>query len=315
MSTNPYAQAPAGPAVSAASPEQQQRFDYELAIGRNNDYYVPRFEELDAGGSRASWHWPAFFVTSWWYLYRKMYGVGVLCLFLPFIALIIAGIVYGIFEPSAWVFGLITLVLVTAPKFLLSIFANTLYWRHVRKVIRAVPQTIASQPDKRAARIERNGGTAVGPMIGIMAAVGFFGIGILGILAAIAIPAYQDYTIRAQVAEGLNLAKPIQGRVEDIWISEHRWAEQGDLPGETPIGQYVDKVEVSTGSIVITFGGQANANIHGQRIAITPITNEDGDIQWSCGNAATPTGWTPSDGYAGSDVPDKYLPAKCRSGS
>ena len=78
MSTNPYAQPVAGTAAPETSPEKKQLADYELAVGPNRDYYVPRFEEFDRGGSQMSWHWPAFFVTSPWFLYRKMYAVGVL---------------------------------------------------------------------------------------------------------------------------------------------------------------------------------------------------------------------------------------------
>lgn len=311
MSTNPYAQA-AAPAVSASSPEEQQKLDYELAIGRNSDYYLPKFQRFDEGGSKVGWHWPAFLVTSWWFIYRKMFGLGILNLCIPLVTLIVVAIVVGAAKPSRTVAAAIAILLLLAPGFLFSMFANSLYWRHIRKLIGRVPRTIANQPDKRAVRIQRNGGTGIGPMIGIMAGVLIFGG---GIVAGISIPAYQDYTIRSQVTEGLDLAKAAQARVEEIWISEHRWAEQDDIPSEIPSGKYVEKVEVFTGSIVITFGGQANRNIHGQRMAITPAANQDGDIRWVCGNAATPRGWTPSEGYLGSDVPDKYMPARCRSGS
>lgn len=315
MSTNPYARAAAPAAAVAANQEEQLQLDYELAIGPNCGYYLPKFEQFDQGGSLVGWHWPAFFVTSWWYLYRKMYGIGVLNLVLPVIVLIVAGIVYGILKPSPWTIGILTFVLLVAQSFVLSMYANALYWRHIRKVIRTVPRSIANQPDKRAARIERNGGTGIGPMIGVMAVVGFVGIGFFGMIAAISIPAYHDYTIRAQVMEGINLATAPKARIQEIWESEHRWAEQEDIPGEVLTGKVVDKVEVFTGSIVITFGEKANSNIRGLQMAITPLTNEVGDIRWSCGNAPTPEGWKPSDGYSGSDVPDKYLPRNCRSGS
>ncbi len=310
MSTNPYAQA-AGPTVSAASPEEQQRIDYELAVGPNTDYYLPKFERFDVGGSKVGWHWPAFFVTSWWFIYRKMFGLGILNLCVPLIVLIVSGIAAAAKLPDAAV-GVLAFVLLVAPSFLFSMFASALYWRHVQKVIRTVPRSIASQPDKRAARIERNGGTGVGPMIAVMLGVLFFG-GSIG--AGIAIPAYQDYTNRAQVTEGLNLASAAKARVEEIWISEHRWAEQDDIPGDIPSSKFVEKVEVFTGSVVITFGQAANPHIRGQRMALTPAANQDGDIRWVCGNAATPRGWTASEGYLGSDVPDKYMPSNCRSGS
>jgi type IV pilus assembly protein PilA len=242
-----------------------------------------------------------------------MFGVGMAhLLLLPIFTSLLASLLIVGLQPSAAVSTIIVIVLFLAPGAVLSMFANTLYWRHVRKVIRNVPASFATQPDKRAARIQRNGGAAIGPMIGVMLGVSVFGG---GMLAAISIPAYQDYTIRSQVAEGLNLASAPKALVEEIWISEHRWAEQSDFAGEIPTGKFVDKIEVFTGSVVITFGGQANARINGQRMAITPSTNADGDIRWACGNAMTPAGWTASDGYSGSDVPDKYLPSSCRSGS
>ena len=53
MSTNPYAQAADGAAAPGASPEQKQMADYELAVGTNTDYFLPKFEEFDNGGSQA----------------------------------------------------------------------------------------------------------------------------------------------------------------------------------------------------------------------------------------------------------------------
>jgi type IV pilus assembly protein PilA len=315
MSTNPYAQPAEGVAAPAASPEQQKMADYDLAIGPNRDYYLPKFEDLDKGASQLGWHWPAFFVTSWWFLYRKMYGVGVLNLFSPLIALIIFGIFAAVADPSPTVAVVVGLLLLAAPSFLLAMYANALYWRHIKKVIRNVPSTFANQPDKRVARIERNGGTGVGPMIGVMLGVGFLGIGFLGILAAIAIPAYQDYTIRAQVTEGLNLAGSVKAEVAEFYAQNQRWPNQEDLVDHLVSGKYVESVAVVSGSVVITYGEAANQNIKGQALALHPSADQSGDIFWACGNASTPDGLMSSEGPSGSDVPDKYLPSACRSGT
>ena len=80
---NPYAHVPT-PAPS--TPEEQRTADYESAIGPNTGYYLTRFAEFDAGESKAGWHWPAFFATSGWFIYRKMWAVGMLNLFWPLIA-------------------------------------------------------------------------------------------------------------------------------------------------------------------------------------------------------------------------------------
>ena len=97
-------------------------------------------------------------------------------------------------------------------------------------------------------------------------------VAIIGILAAIAIPAYQNYTIRAQVTEGLSLG--------DGWktaIAEY-YANYGAMPASisnltgtnSSTGKYVTQVQVATGAIEITYGNQANANISSKILALLP---------------------------------------------
>src|SRR5690349_5563377 len=103
---NPYAKAAA---PTAATPEQQKLADYELAVGRNTDYYLPKFERFDNGESKAGWHWPAFFFTSGWYLYRKMWLWGLLNLFFPFIAAMATGIMAALLGARSAVPGVFML--------------------------------------------------------------------------------------------------------------------------------------------------------------------------------------------------------------
>ncbi|HKU88926.1 MAG TPA: pilin, partial [Steroidobacteraceae bacterium] len=135
---------------------------------------------------------------------------------------------------------------------------------------------------------------------------------VLGILAAIAIPAYQDYTIRAQVTEGLNLASDVKARVAEYRAQHGAWPEQADLGDEMPSGMYVDSVGVAAGSVVIRYGNRANQKIDRLRLALTPGLLASGDVVWACGNAALAPGAEPGGGPSGSNVPDKYLPAACR---
>ena len=130
-----------------------------------------------------------------------------------------------------------------------------------------------------------------GPRPACWWASGFFGIFILGILAAIAIPAYQDYTIRAQVTEGLNLAVTreassggVSGRPINPGLTRRTSAS------DAPIGKYVTSVNVASGSVVITYGNAANTNIAGQRLVLLPGVTNDGEVVWACANASIARG-------------------------
>lgn len=304
---NPYAHTAA---PRPETPEAQLKADYEAAIGPNTGYYLKHFEDLDAGGSKAGWHWPAFFVTTFWFIYRKMWFPGILNFFWPIIAIIIGGILMAVLGVTAGI--VIYLLLLAAPSILLPTYANAIYRRHIHQLVERLPASVAAAPEKRVARLEREGGTSAGAVFGVVAAGLFFYVFIIGILAAIAIPAYQDYTIRSQVTEGLNLASRPKADVVEFWAQHHRWPEQADFGDEMPRGMFVESVGVAAGSVVIRYGNQAHKNIAKLRLALSPSVTADDDIIWTCGNATLPEGAEPAGGPSGSDIPNKYLPASCR---
>lgn len=144
-------------------------------------------------------------------------------------------------------------------------------------------------------------------------------VAIIGILAAIAIPAYQDYTIRAQVTEGLNLGGPAKNAVAESFSSNNAWPASNAAAGidtNTNIkGKYVSQVDVSAGGVVaVTFGGNANANIAAKIVYWIPYTSTNGDVSWQCIAHAMPAGLTTSGGAAPATatIAAKYLPAECR---
>ena len=138
----------------------------------------------------------------------------------------------------------------------------------------------------------------------------------LGILAAIAIPAYQDYTIRAQVVEGLNLASVAKVAVAEYYASNGKWPADLKAAGleRVPRGTYVAAVTLDKGTVVIHYGRKANSMISRHRLTLRPTTSPRGDVVWSCGysdvmGVETDTG--PAAPHA-TDIARKYLPAVCR---
>jgi type IV pilus assembly protein PilA len=143
-------------------------------------------------------------------------------------------------------------------------------------------------------------------------------VAIIGILAAIAIPAYQDYTIRAQVTEGLNLASDLKAGVAEIFAQTGSFTgidsgTQG-LPAEVAKeGKYVTGIAVANGVITITFGNEANSNIATQTLALTPGVNANDDVVWQCGDFQISGTSITMETAGATTVEDKYLPSSCRT--
>jgi type IV pilus assembly protein PilA len=139
-------------------------------------------------------------------------------------------------------------------------------------------------------------------------------VAIIGVLASIAIPAYQNYTIRAQITEGLNLSSGWKTAIVEYYNNTGAWPSQTDLSGTTQsTGNYVTSVTVTNGVIVIQYGAAANQNIVGQYLSLVPYTNSNDDILWQCGLAAPPSGTAASGAVANTTVAPQMLPAPCRS--
>jgi type IV pilus assembly protein PilA len=146
-------------------------------------------------------------------------------------------------------------------------------------------------------------------------------IAIIGILAAIAIPAYQNYTIRAQVTEGLTLADGWKTAIAEYYANTGGWPLQGNLTGTAiTVGKYESGVTVlAGGQIQITYGLQANTKINTSTLLLTPYTNANADVLWRCGLAAAPA--TPAVIATGAAAPTaalntvspQYLPVSCHS--
>ena len=133
-------------------------------------------------------------------------------------------------------------------------------------------------------------------------------IAIIGILAAIAIPAYQDYTIRAQVSEGLSLADGAKTALVEFYNNNGRYAASNSSAGLSTAasihGNYVSSVDASNGMITVTFakanGANPNSNILNGILTLSATTSS-GAVKFTCGKPAN-----------GTTIAAKYLPSSCR---
>jgi type IV pilus assembly protein PilA len=143
-------------------------------------------------------------------------------------------------------------------------------------------------------------------------------VAIIGILAAIAIPAYQSYTIRAQVTEAFSLASELKSPIQEFR------KEHGQLPAtnyaagipeaDKLIGNYVTRVQVADGAISVTFGNFVNKLVDGKRLTLQPIVvtgSPASPMSWRCGYHGIPRGME-AVGNNQTDVDRKFLPGMCR---
>lgn len=145
-------------------------------------------------------------------------------------------------------------------------------------------------------------------------------VAIIGILAAIAIPAYQTYTIRAQVTEGLTFAAGAKVPIIDTYANDGIAPADRAATGLSALatdtrGTYVSQVDIVDGRIDVTFGGsRGHAAIVGKTLSITPYVTPGNVVVWRCGFDSVPAA-VPLQGGAAHQNPtvlERYLPAACR---
>ncbi len=124
---------------------------------------------------------------------------------------------------------------------------------------------------------------------------------IISILAAVAMPAYQNYTIRAQVSEGLTLSAAAKSAVSEYYMERGDWPVDNDEAGLADkhdiIGKYTEHMSVNDNVIEIKYGFDAHTQIFDEKIELTAVDNA-GSISWACASAGV--------------IPPKHLPVACR---
>ncbi|HEZ7142904.1 TPA: pilin [Neisseria meningitidis] len=146
-------------------------------------------------------------------------------------------------------------------------------------------------------------------------------IAIVGILAAVALPAYQDYTARAQVSEAILLAEGQKSAVTEYYLNHGIWPGDNNSAGvassSTIKGKYVKEVTVANGVVTATMlSSGVNKEIQGKKLSLW-AKRQDGSVKWFCGQpverdkAATDDGVTAATDANGK-IDTKHLPSTCR---
>ncbi|HIH9211038.1 TPA: pilin [Neisseria gonorrhoeae] len=145
-------------------------------------------------------------------------------------------------------------------------------------------------------------------------------IAIVGILAAVALPAYQDYTARAQVSEAILLAEGQKSAVTEYYLNHGEWPENNTSAGVASAsdikGKYVESVTVTNGVVTAKMlSSGVNKEIQGKKLSLW-AKRQAGSVKWFCGQPVTRdkavTDDAVKDDAAGNAIETKHLPSTCR---
>ncbi|ENV2173395.1 pilin, partial [Neisseria gonorrhoeae] len=153
-------------------------------------------------------------------------------------------------------------------------------------------------------------------------------IAIVGILAAVALPAYQDYTARAQVSEAILLAEGQKSAVTEYYLNNGKWPKDNDEAGvassATDIkGKYVKEVKVENGVVTAQMASTGvNNEIKNKKLSLW-AKRQAGSVKWFCGQPVTRNdakdanndAVTAAAGNGNEKIETKHLPSTCRDTS
>jgi type II secretory pathway pseudopilin PulG len=269
---------------------------YKAALGpKNQEYYLSRFARFDADGKvSATWHWPAFFVTFYWMLYRKMWLLALIYFFFPYVFFGLMGATTGVTNGSGnFLIGSVYLIYLAGILLLVPMYANALYYKHCKKQISAAKAS-TTDVQRQLGELTGKGGTSNIVFI-ILLFLAF--IALLGIVAAIAIPAYQDYTTKARVTQAYQLGKSAADTVSQYYnLNQELPNDLGEAGFASPLPPSVKEITMDDqyGTLTIIVNGTI---VDGKSLTLEPGLDEKRQLYWSC---------------TSNEIQDRYLPPACR---
>ena len=289
-------QAAAAPRANDDAPASDEEY-YKAVIGpANQDYYLDRFLRFDDERKISpTWNWPAFLVTFYWLLYRKMWAHAAIYFLLPYALWVVFWIVGAVaggavgFVTSLGYFGYLAAAFVVIPM-----YANGLYYRHCRKTIATVRATTQGT-QRQLGELAGRGGTSRAAYVVILVVIG---VALIGMLAAVAIPAYQDYTTRARMDQ----AMPV-GRAATAYVNSY-FDQYRSTPGNLDAANFMSSlppvvkavsIDRQTGTISITM--QGSRAIEDKSLKFVPYLAGGDHLSWRC---------------MSEQIDRRYLPQECQ---
>ena len=279
-----------------AHPSKNGQFSVGVNSPKNNTSYLEDFLEGDRTGQvNKGWHWPAFFVTGYWLPYRKMWLYWLLYLFVAPIGAALAGFVFGMLGAMAKLseesLQVVTTVVILGSIFVLpAIYARPLLFSRYKKLIDESRLRFNTH-NQRLAFLRSKGGTSRAAWILLLI---FAFIMVTGILAAIAIPAYQDYTNRAKISELLLQGSALGGKIQETYNATGLYNPQ---KFETINSRHGRGRATQNGQIHFTLDASMG-RLSGKEFVLSPVLDNGKITRWDCANL---------------NVPVQFLPHQCRS--
>ena len=268
-----------GHSLTEPTPDEVTRENFRAILGpKNQEYYLQRFKEYEANGKTTlGWHWPAFFITFYWLLYRKMWLAALLYFILPYVCTSVLGLITSLLGESRGLMMLGCYLAYTLAILLLPpLFANALYYRHCQSKIRKA-EALHSERQRQLGYLSAKGGTS-SIILFVVLIVGF--IAVIGILAAIAIPAYHDYTQRSKMSGVYQSGQAITQELTQYY------AEHQALPTDIhelaipTLPNWVSGVQLDSNQGVLEL--QLAPPSTGQSLQFVASEDENGILSWRC---------------------------------
>lgn len=267
---------------------------YRAALGPNNQaYFLEKFRRFDQAGS-AGLSWPSigqFFGGAFWFFYRRMPLRGLIYIGWPIALVFLISLVFGsTIKDESTISNIYSVITAIAYWTYYPGRLNAIYYKHIRSKVSSAKSHASDMPSQLE-YLNKHGGTS--SVSGWLALIPIF----VGIMAAIALPAYQDYKRRAQVETGYLVGSDAAKKIGDYYAAKKTGPVNLEAAGFSLLPSNTVKnvaFDSQTGVITISF---IDSFFDAKSLLLVPTVAE-GKVDWLC----TSTG-----------IPADHLPQPCKA--